>query len=75
LQRESDEGKLNAVSLCIIHGDGINTEEEAIKELKSFIASKRRELLKLVLQGKEQCRSKSVQGFILENDQSASPIL
>jgi ent-kaurene synthase len=52
LQRESDEGKLNAVSLCIIHGDGINTEEEAIKELKSFIASRRRELLKLVLQEK-----------------------
>jgi ent-kaurene synthase len=52
LQRESDEGKLNAVPLCIIHGDGINTEEEAIKELKSVIASKRRELLKLVLQEK-----------------------
>ncbi|GLT75771.1 hypothetical protein SLA2020_474700 [Shorea laevis] len=51
-KRESDEGKLNAVSLCIIHGDGINAEEEAIKEMKSFIASKRRELLKLVLQEK-----------------------
>ncbi|XP_062170077.1 ent-kaurene synthase, chloroplastic-like [Alnus glutinosa] len=51
-KRESDEGKLNAVSLCIIHGDGINTEEEAVKELKSFIASRRRELLKLVLQEK-----------------------
>ncbi|KAE8124499.1 hypothetical protein FH972_019378 [Carpinus fangiana] len=51
-KRESDEGKLNAVSLCIIHGDGINIEEEVIKEMKNFIASKRRELLKLVLQEK-----------------------
>ncbi|KAG7955138.1 hypothetical protein I3843_11G055600 [Carya illinoinensis] len=51
-KRESEEGKLNAVSLCIIHGGGIITEEEAIKEMKSFIATKRRELLKLVLQEK-----------------------
>jgi ent-kaurene synthase len=52
LQRESEEGKLNAVSLCMIHGGGVFTEEEAIKELKSIIGSKRRELLKLVLQEK-----------------------
>uniref|UniRef100_A0A2N9J246 ent-kaurene synthase n=1 Tax=Fagus sylvatica TaxID=28930 RepID=A0A2N9J246_FAGSY len=51
-KRESEEGKLNAVSLCIIHGGGVFTEEEAIKELKSIIGSKRRELLKLVLQEK-----------------------
>ncbi|GMY33123.1 ent-kaurene synthase, chloroplastic-like isoform X1 [Fagus crenata] len=51
-KRESEEGKLNAVSLCMIHGGGVFTEEEAIKELKSIIGSKRRELLKLVLQEK-----------------------
>ncbi|KAF5477229.1 hypothetical protein F2P56_003892 [Juglans regia] len=51
-KRESVEGKLNAVSLCIIHGGGIITEEETIKEMMSFIATKRRELLKLVLQEK-----------------------
>ncbi|KAF3974818.1 hypothetical protein CMV_001865 [Castanea mollissima] len=51
-KRESEEGKLNAVSLCMIHGGGDCTKEETIKELKSFIAGKRRELLKLVLQEK-----------------------
>lgn len=51
-KRESEEGKLNAVSLCMIHGGGDCTKEETIKEMKSFIAGKRRELLKLVLQEK-----------------------
>ena len=40
------------VTLQMIHGGGVITEEEAIKELKSIIGSKRRELLKLVLQEK-----------------------
>ena len=52
LQRESEQGKLNAVTLRVIHSGGVITEEEAIKELKSIIGSKRRELLKLVLQEK-----------------------
>ncbi|KAM1765313.1 hypothetical protein ACFX11_004456 [Malus domestica] len=47
-KRESAEGKLNAVSLAMIHGSGI-TEEEAINEMKNVIVSKRRELLRLVL--------------------------
>ena len=51
LQRESEQGKLNAVTLRVIHS-GLITEEEAMKELKSIIGSKRRELLKLVLQEK-----------------------
>lgn len=53
LQREYEEGKLNAVSLSLIHGSGSATEEEAINELKSFVNSKRRELLRLVLQEKD----------------------
>ena len=52
LQRESEQGKLNAVTLQMIHGGGVITEEEAIKELKSITGSKRRELPKLVLQEK-----------------------
>ncbi|CAN6689101.1 unnamed protein product [Malus baccata var. baccata] len=47
-KRESAEGKLNAVSLAMIHGSGV-TEEEAISEMKNVIVSKRRELLRLVL--------------------------
>ncbi|KAM2009837.1 hypothetical protein ACFX16_004557 [Malus domestica] len=47
-KRESAEGKLNAVSLAMIHGNGV-TEEEAIDEMKNVIVSKRRELLRLVL--------------------------
>ncbi|XP_050107761.1 ent-kaur-16-ene synthase, chloroplastic-like isoform X2 [Malus sylvestris] len=50
-KRESAEGKLNAVSLAMIHGSGI-TEEEAINEMKNVIVSKRRELLRLVLHEK-----------------------
>ncbi|GAV70224.1 Terpene_synth domain-containing protein/Terpene_synth_C domain-containing protein [Cephalotus follicularis] len=52
-KRESAEGKLNAVSLHMIHGmDGI-TEEEAIEKLKALIDSRRRELLRLVLREKD----------------------
>ena len=52
LQRESEQEKVNAVTLRMIHGGGVITEEEAIKELKSIIGRKWRELLKLVLQEK-----------------------
>ncbi|KAA8527206.1 hypothetical protein F0562_008565 [Nyssa sinensis] len=47
-KRESEEGKLNAVSLYMINN--IVTEKEAIGEMKSFIDSRRRELLRLILQ-------------------------
>ena len=52
LRRESEQGKLNAVTLRMIHSGGVITDDEAIKELKSNIGSKRRELPKLVLQEK-----------------------
>nr|AUZ98428.1 ent-kaurene synthase isoform X2 [Trachyspermum ammi] len=48
-KRESKEGKLNAVSLHMIHTDAA-TEEDAIREIKCTINLKRRELLQLVLQ-------------------------
>ncbi|KAH7536670.1 hypothetical protein FEM48_Zijuj03G0009100 [Ziziphus jujuba var. spinosa] len=51
-KRESEEGKLNAVSLAMIQSNGNATEEECIKGMKSVISSKRRELLRLVLQEK-----------------------
>ncbi|KAJ0042978.1 hypothetical protein Pint_18083 [Pistacia integerrima] len=51
-ERESKEGKLNAVSLQIIHSDGVITEEEAMQKMRSLINSNRRELLRLVLQEK-----------------------
>ncbi|KAM4080354.1 hypothetical protein ACJW30_11G009100 [Castanea mollissima] len=41
-KRESEQGKLNAVTLRVIHSGGVITEEKAVKE----------ELLKLVLQEK-----------------------
>ncbi|KAK2654429.1 hypothetical protein Ddye_014285 [Dipteronia dyeriana] len=47
-KRESEEGKLNAVSLHMIHSN--ITEEEAAAKMKVHIDSKRRELLRLVLQ-------------------------
>lgn len=44
---------MNAVSLSLIHGSGLATEEETINEMKSFVKSKRRELFRLVLQDKD----------------------
>ncbi|KAM5586881.1 ent-kaur-16-ene synthase, chloroplastic-like [Rosa sericea] len=52
-KREAVEGKLNAVTLAMIHGNGSVSEEEAINEMKSIITSKRRELQRLVLQDKD----------------------
>ncbi|KAJ7982090.1 Ent-kaurene synthase [Quillaja saponaria] len=52
-KRESEEGKLNVVSLRLLHGDEVITEEEVIKEFRGLINNKRRELLRLVLQEKE----------------------
>lgn len=52
LQRESSEGKLNAVSLHMIHGSDVVTEEEATEKLQALISSQRRQLLRLVLQEK-----------------------
>ncbi|KAJ7982088.1 Ent-kaurene synthase [Quillaja saponaria] len=51
-KRESEQGKLNAVTLRVLQGGGDITEEEAIKEIEKFIADKTRELLRLVLQEK-----------------------
>nr|AUZ98427.1 ent-kaurene synthase isoform X1 [Trachyspermum ammi] len=48
-KRESKEGKLNAVSLHMIHTDAA-TEDDAIKEINRTINLNRRELLRLVLQ-------------------------
>ncbi|CAK7326043.1 unnamed protein product [Dovyalis caffra] len=52
-KRESEEGKLNAVSLYMIHSGGAVTEEEAIEHIKGLIDSQRRQLLQLVLQEKD----------------------
>ncbi|KAK7271352.1 hypothetical protein RJT34_27168 [Clitoria ternatea] len=51
-KREYEEGKLNAVTLCIAHGNGVITAEDAIEEMKGMVEEKRRELLKLILQEK-----------------------
>lgn len=58
LQRESEEGKLNAVSLnLLVHGSsfgsGSSSEEETINEMKSVVGAKRRELLRLVSKEKD----------------------
>lgn len=52
LQREAKIGKLNAVSLQVIHSNGVVTEEKAIENIKRVIDNSRRELLRLVLQEK-----------------------
>ncbi|XP_057546587.1 terpene synthase 6, chloroplastic isoform X2 [Amaranthus tricolor] len=49
-QREAEHGKLNAVSLLMLQGNGNVSKEDAILEIKRTVDSKRRELLRLVLQ-------------------------
>ncbi|CAJ2659139.1 unnamed protein product [Trifolium pratense] len=51
-KRESEEGKLNAVSLHMLHGNGVVTYEDTIDKLKGVIEENRRELLRLVLKEK-----------------------
>lgn len=52
-QREAKEGKLNAVSLHLLHGGGEINKEDAIRELRWIIDDKRRELLRMVLHGND----------------------
>ncbi|PNX78866.1 ent-kaur-16-ene synthase chloroplastic-like [Trifolium pratense] len=51
-KRESEQGKLNAVVLHMIHGNGIVTVEDAIDKIKGVIEENIRELRRLVLQEK-----------------------
>ncbi|KAL9272006.1 Ent-kaurene synthase 5, chloroplastic-like protein [Drosera capensis] len=48
-EREAKEGKLNAVSLYTTHG-GADSIEEAVEGIQNMAVTKRRELLRLVLQ-------------------------
>ncbi|KAM7532410.1 hypothetical protein LguiB_035820 [Lonicera macranthoides] len=48
-KRETEEGKLNAISLRMIHSGETTTKEEAIEETMRFIKSQREELLNLVV--------------------------
>ncbi|XP_051222832.1 ent-kaur-16-ene synthase, chloroplastic isoform X3 [Lolium perenne] len=49
LERESSQGKLNSISLLVLHSGGSMSVEAAKKEAEDSIASCRRELLRLVL--------------------------
>ncbi|XP_010260723.1 PREDICTED: ent-kaur-16-ene synthase, chloroplastic isoform X2 [Nelumbo nucifera] len=49
-EREGKQGKLNGVSLQMIHGSGVVKEEQVIREMRSLIENTRKELLGLVLQ-------------------------
>ncbi|PIA47659.1 hypothetical protein AQUCO_01400341v1 [Aquilegia coerulea] len=49
-KRESKEGKLNGVSLLMIHDPAVSIEEEAMTKMKNVIDSSRRELMQLVFQ-------------------------
>ncbi|PIN08369.1 Ent-kaurene synthase [Handroanthus impetiginosus] len=51
-ERELKDGKLNAIPLYIIGSGGEITKDAAITEVKNLIKSHRRELLRLVLEGK-----------------------
>ncbi|PHT44116.1 Ent-kaur-16-ene synthase, chloroplastic [Capsicum baccatum] len=50
-ERESKDGKLNAVTLSVVHGNGSISEEVAIEVLSHRVEMQRKELLNMVLQG------------------------
>lgn len=49
MQRESSEGKLDSVSLRVLHSGGSMSIEEAKESIRRSIASCRKDLLRLVL--------------------------
>ncbi|KAK9677704.1 hypothetical protein RND81_11G160900 [Saponaria officinalis] len=79
-QREEEDGKLNAVSLRVLHGKGSDSKEDAIRELKKVMNDSRKELLRMVLRTDEnegvprECRdafwkmSKSIHFFYKKDD-------
>ncbi|XP_075086557.1 cis-abienol synthase, chloroplastic-like isoform X3 [Nicotiana tabacum] len=52
-KREQAESSTNMVSILITQSQGTISEEEAIRQIKEMMESKRRELLGMVLQNKE----------------------
>ncbi|KAG9141401.1 hypothetical protein Leryth_001845 [Lithospermum erythrorhizon] len=52
-ERESEQGKLNSVSQHMVHAIGGQTKDKVVGELWHEIKTKRRELLRLVLQRKD----------------------
>lgn len=84
LQRESDEGKLNAVTLHLAHHAEFSTEEDVVKELRKTISLAKKELLRLVLTEKgskvpRECKelfwkmSKVLHLFYMDTDGFTSP--
>ncbi len=84
LQREGAQGKLNSVSLAIVHGREAVSEKEAQEEVIRLIESHRRELLRMVQQTKgsvvpKDCKdlfwkmSKVLHLFYMGDDKYSSP--
>ncbi|KAF2304470.1 hypothetical protein GH714_031870 [Hevea brasiliensis] len=82
--REGAQGKLNSVSLAIVHGRGAVTEKEAQEEVTRLIESHRRELVRMVQQTKgsvvpKDCKdlfwkmSKVLHLFCMGDDKYSSP--
>lgn len=61
-KRESKEGKLNAVSLHLIHDTGSGTED-VHEEMKRIVEDRRRELFRLVLQETGSCVPRACKEF------------
>jgi ent-kaurene synthase len=49
LQRESSQGKLDSVSLLVLHSDGSVSIEEAKESIRRSIATCRKDMMRLVL--------------------------
>nr|QWD59165.1 diterpene synthase class I [Aconitum carmichaelii] len=49
-ERENNEGKLNGISLLMLHDPNVTTEEEAARKMRTVVDSSRKELMRLVLQ-------------------------
>lgn len=84
MQRESKEGKLNGITLRVLHGGGKISEEAAAKDMMDMVEANRTQLLRLVLQEEgsvipRNCRdlfwkmSNNFYVFYARNDGFSSP--
>lgn len=84
MQRESKEGKLNGITLRVLHGGGKISEEVAARDMMDILKTNRTHLLRLVLQEEgsvlpTNCRdlfwkmSNNFHVFYTRNDGFSSP--
>ncbi|KAJ0100379.1 hypothetical protein Patl1_20771 [Pistacia atlantica] len=74
-ERESKEGKLNAVSLQMIHSNGVIIEDEPLKRSEAILTATGESYIEIGVARKGKHNSKTYKGPVLDNLQSISFLL